>query len=240
MNPLEDPRVLIVALKGLPTSIAALLCQYQQPVTQAHLCDMLDSSDKTVSKALHRLQEFQILSHSEEGWSVTANVALLGFSPQVGATQKIQAPVDKPVEKGRKFSDPSLSSSTSTSSIKLTSLKLEENLLLDLDPEPEPEPDPEPETEPDGSEKYRECHAAALEAGISEPKATLLAKLPHISVELIEYHVERALSEGQKIGLAIYRIEKNWSIRKAQGRKTQGREDRQKYVTGKYADWINH
>jgi hypothetical protein len=59
-------------------------------------------------------------------------------------------------------------------------------------------------------------------------------------VELIEHHVERVLSEGRELALAIYRIERNWEIRKPPERKTQDYNDRQKYVTGKYADWINH
>ena len=76
MDPQQDPRLLIIALKGLPTSIVALLRNYPQPVSQAHLCDMLDSSDKTMSKALHRLEAFQILTHSTDGWSITANITL--------------------------------------------------------------------------------------------------------------------------------------------------------------------
>jgi hypothetical protein len=74
------PRFPIIALKGLPITITALLCKSELPVTQTRLCDQVDSTDKTMSKALHRLEEFQILLHSEEGWSVTANVTLLGFS----------------------------------------------------------------------------------------------------------------------------------------------------------------
>lgn len=65
--------------------------------------------------------------------------------------------------------------------------------------------------------------------------------MPHVTVELIEYHVASALQENQKIGLGIYRIENNWPIKEIKSpKKSQGFYERQKYVTGKYADWINH
>jgi len=260
MNPQKDPRLPIVALKGLPITIAALLCCYQQPVTQTHLCDLFDSSDKTMSKALHRLQEFQILSHSAEGWSITVHVTLLGLSlPEWLQTEvEPEVPVDKPVEKGRKFSDPVAPSSTS-SSIKLTNLELEKNLLLVLDPEPEteqepefePEPVPEPVPElerdqkPRSQEKIRECYETALAAGIWEKKARILAELPHVTPQFIVDHIKAVQAEGKEIQLAIYRIRENWEVRWPEGRggqnqRSEGWEDRQRFVTGKHADWINH
>jgi len=131
MNPKEDPRIPIVALKGLPITVVAMLCQYAQPVSQAHLCDVLDYSDKTMSRALHRLEFFQMLSHSAEGWSVTIHIALLGFSlpewlqAEVEPVEPVDTcPVDKPVGKGRNFSDPTpLTTTSSTSNIKLTNKK---------------------------------------------------------------------------------------------------------------------
>ena len=254
MNPQEDPRFPIIALKGLRTSIAALLCCYQQPVTQTHLCDLLDSSDKTMSKALHCLEEFQIVSHSPEGWSVTVHVTLLGFSlPEWLQTEdESDEPVEKPVdtcpqEKSRKFSDSRAPSSTSSSY--LTSVKLEKNLLLELpeqepetepELEPESEPEPEPEPKPKNPKKFRECYEAALEAGIWPTKSYKLAEMPHVTPELIKYHIEKVLAEKKEIPLAIYRIEHDRSSRKPRGRKSQDQHDNQRFVTGKYADWINH
>lgn len=251
MNPQQDPRVLIIALKGLPTSIAALLCKYAQPVTQAHLCDMFNSSDKTMSRALHRLQEFQILTHSDEGWSVTVHVALLGFNlPEwLQAAVAPDVPVEKSVEKGRKISDSSpLTTSSTSSNRSLTNLKTEKNLLLEeLEPEPESEqesradPNEKPKPRSENSREFQECRQAALAAGIDEPKASTLARMPHVSVEMIEYHVATALQENQKIGLGIYRIEHNRPIKKLQrSEKSQGFYERQRYVTGKYAEFINH
>jgi hypothetical protein len=242
MDPRKDPRVLIIALKGLPISIAALLREYPQPVTQAHLCDMWSSSDKTMSRALHLLEAFQILIHSAEGWSITANITQLGFSLPEWFQEAVEPdlPVEKPVEKGRKISDSSPLTTSSTSSNQLTNLKLEKNQLLEL-PVLEPEQEPRSKLRSENSQEFQKCHRAALDAGIEDPKATSLARLPHVSVELIEYHVAAALQEKQKIGLAIFRLERNWQVKKLPDpERSQDFYERQKYVTGKYADWINH
>ena len=181
-----------------------------------------------------------------------------------------EVPVDNPVEtcpvgifpqeKGRKISDSIPLTTSSTSSIKLTNLKLEENLLLvdsklKFEPEPEsetvqdPEPEPEAKTEtekkPTGSEKIQECYETALAAGIWEQTAQELAELKHVTPELINYHIGKVLAEKKEIPLAIYRIRfdkssKKTQVRKPPERRSQGYEDRQKYVEGKYAAWINH
>jgi hypothetical protein len=48
-------------------------------------------------------------------------------------------------------------------------------------------------------------------AGIREPKRSRLAKLPHVTVEMINAHVERCKAEGLELGTAIYRIQYNWA-----------------------------
>ena len=245
MDPQQDPRLLIIALKGLPTSLVALLRNYPQPVTQAHLCDMLNSTDKTMSSALHKLEAFQILSHCSKGWSVTVHIVLLGFSLPEWLQVAVEPvkPVKKPVTKGRKISDSSPLTTSSTGIKYLTNLKPEKNLLpvLDLEPETELKPEPEPELRSEDSREFRECRQAALQAGIEEPRASNLAKLPHVSVELIEGHVAAALLEGQKIGLGIYRIEHNWPVKMLKATKiSRDLCVRQKYVTGRYADFIQH
>ncbi len=205
MNPLNDPRLLIIALKGLPISIVAMLRYYPQPTTQAHLCDVLFSSDKTMSTALHVLETFQILAHSTEGWSITANITLLGFSLPEWFQETVEPdlPVEKAVEKGRKISDSKRLTTSSTSIKYLTNLKPEKNLLLvvpepKVKPKTKPKPKPEPELRSEDSEEFRDCHRAALEAGIKEPRATDLAKMPHVSVALIEYHVDGCPAGGSE------------------------------------------
>jgi hypothetical protein len=73
---------------------------------------------------------------------------------------------------------------------------------------------------------------AALDAGgIREPARSRLARCEHVTVELIEYHTQTA-SAGQ----AIYRIEHNWPVRSADG----DRQERRKYVEGRYAEFVEH
>jgi hypothetical protein len=211
-----------------------------------------------MSKALHRLEEFQILSHSEEGWSVTIHVTLLGLSlPEwLQLPSEPDEPVDKPVEKGRKFSDSSAPSSTS--SIKLTNLKPEKNQLLEqLDPEPEPKKAPEPktrpkpkkapeaETEPKSAETIEECYEIALAAGIWEDRARKIAEMPLVTPQYIEDHIKVVQAEGKEIQLAAYRIEQKWEVRWPKGmggqnQKSQDLHECRKYVTGKYAAWVHH
>jgi len=248
MNPQQDPRELLSALDDLAVRIASLLSFESEPVTQAHLCSLTHRSSKTVSRSLHLLEQYQVCVHSAEGWSNTARADLLyAHHPAIVSSQEIQAPVDKAAHKRRKISTSSpLTTSSTSSNRSLTNLKPEKNLLLpELEPEPEEEsradPKEKPKFRPENSREFQECHQAALAAGIEEPKASNLARLPYVSVELIEYHVATALQEGQKIGLGIYRIEHNRPIKKLQkSEKSQGFYERQRYVTGKYAEYINH
>ena len=52
--------------------------------------------------------------------------------------------------------------------------------------------------------------AAALRAGIRDPKASVLAGLAHVSPTYIAAHVAKAAEEGHPIGTAIYRITSGW------------------------------
>lgn len=286
MDPQNDPRLPIVALRGLPITVAAMLCKYPQPVSQAHLCHLLCYSDKTMSTALHRLQEFQILSHSELGWRVTAHVTLLGFSlpawllPADETDALLENPVDAcpedacpedacpadtcpedacpadtcpeesfPREKGRKFSDPT-SLLTSINSIKLTNNKLKKNLIL-IEPEQEIEsgpgsaPGPEDDPNPKSPEEIEKCHQAAHEVGIGDPKAMSIARLPYTTPKMIKQAVMAALAGNQRIGLAIFWLENNCMIPnnfpgEFQSRKTRDKNDRNKYISGKYSGHIKH
>lgn len=59
---------------------------------------------------------------------------------------------------------------------------------------------------------FSENHAAALKAGIRDPKASNLAKLPYVTPDFIRGHAALAKSQGNPIGTAIYRIENNWLL----------------------------
>jgi hypothetical protein len=50
-------------------------------------------------------------------------------------------------------------------------------------------------------------------AGIREPAASRLARLPHVTPEYIKTHVEQANAQGFELGTAIYRIQHAWPVR---------------------------
>lgn len=54
---------------------------------------------------------------------------------------------------------------------------------------------------------------AALDAaGIREPKRSQLARLEHVTPELVQAHVLLAKRDGMPLGTAIHRIEFNWDV----------------------------
>ncbi len=56
------------------------------------------------------------------------------------------------------------------------------------------------------------CLYALYDAGIQEPTAGRLARLPHVTPDFITRHVELANAEGFGLGIAIYRIENAWPL----------------------------
>lgn len=53
---------------------------------------------------------------------------------------------------------------------------------------------------------------AALEAGIEEPGASRISKLPHVTPGYIRAHVRQALAQGRSIGAAVFRMERHWTV----------------------------
>ncbi len=62
----------------------------------------------------------------------------------------------------------------------------------------------------------RSLHAL-YDAGIHEPTAGRLARLPHVNPEYIAAHIEQANAQGFTLGIAIYRIEHAWPLPRAGG-----------------------
>ena len=57
------------------------------------------------------------------------------------------------------------------------------------------------------------CNLRALyDAGVRDPIAMRLARLPHVSPDYVAAHVERSLAEGATLGTAIYRIQHAWPV----------------------------
>jgi len=71
------------------------------------------------------------------------------------------------------------------------------------------------------------------QAGIYEPTASQLARMPHVTLEYVQAHVRKAQREKTDTGLLIHRI-------RSQDPLPQKTDQRSRYISGEYAEFINH
>lgn len=60
------------------------------------------------------------------------------------------------------------------------------------------------------NEDFPRLRRALLDSGICEPAASKLARLPHVTREYIQAHVEAAEESAFGLGMAIYRMQRAW------------------------------
>jgi hypothetical protein len=178
----ENPIKLLRMLKGAPLSVLLAVTWSGQAVTNGWLASVTGYTDKTVASALILLKEYDMITNTRSGWMIAKGTQLkLGFSGNS----------DTFVQLSRNNSDSS--SSLIKESVEIYSEEQQEE-----------------------SEKFRinplfESNlVACLTSKIREPKASILADLPHVTPEYIYAHTQTARLEGNLIGTAIYRIENNW------------------------------
>jgi hypothetical protein len=75
-------------------------------------------------------------------------------------------------------------------------------------------PPPPPVCQMEGKLPSAEILAALDAVEIREPKRSVLARLEHVTPELISAHVEKVKASGDSLSLAIYRIEHNYPYKK--------------------------
>jgi len=86
-------------------------------------------------------------------------------------------------------------------------------------------------------ERYLANFQACVQNGIHEPSASVISNFEHVSPEFIKAHVDAIRGKkGETIGLAITRIKNN----EQPVAKETDQSQRTKYVTGTYADFIEH
>lgn len=195
---------MVRALKGCPISCLLIMIIVHQPVSAEYLVVATGYTDKPVTLALKILSEYQLITRVTGGWMLSQAVQL-------------QLPVDStahPVEENRNNSDNSLSCSSS-SAIEETDKSTTTTTKKDRNNSDNRK----------NSDILTACHAS----GIRPPKSKEIATLPHVTPELIKYHV----NHSESIALAIYRIINNWPI-------PSGENSRQKYVEGEFSDHIQH
>lgn len=85
----------------------------------------------------------------------------------------------------------------------------------------------------DSPQPPAEVLKALHQAGIYEPTAGELARMPHVTLEYVQAHARKAQREQITIGLLIHRI-------RSQDPLPQKSNQHNRYISGEYAEFINH
>jgi predicted transcriptional regulator len=207
---------MVRALKGCPISCLLIMIIVHQPVSAEYLAAATGYTDKPVALALRILTEYQLITRVTGGWMLSQAIQLqLPLLAETSrGTVSMPKPVDNSVEKSRNNSENPLSSCSSsryeeTEKQSTTTTRKSRNNSENRN----------------FSDNLKACYSA----GIRPPKAQEISALPHVTPEIIKYHVSHSESPGQ----AIYRIINDWPAPTAE-------QSRQKYVEGEFSDHIQH
>jgi len=207
---------MVRALKGCPISCLLIMIIVHQPVSAEYLAAATGYTDKPVALALRILTEYQLITRVTGGWMLSQAIQLqLPLLAETSrGTVSMPKPVDNSLEKSRNNSENPLSSCSSsryeeTEKQSTTTTRKSRNNSENRN----------------YSDNLKACHSA----GIRPPKAQEISALPHVTPEIIKYHVSHSESPGQ----AIYRIINDWPAPTAE-------QSRQKYVEGEFSDHIQH
>ncbi len=214
----ENPFQMVRLLKGAAISLLTALRLAETvglgPQSNAMLERATGYSDKSVAQGLALLEEYGLVRRGRTGWLLAGGAVQLPLAlptqAEPGAAAGLPAgpvppeehagepaPVEPPASEssaGRKHSGAENFRPTSSGS-RFQSLDSRENL-------------PQPDSSASETEKFRQVLAELDRNGIRDPARRRLARLPHVTLDLVRYHCATAGTSGQ----AIYRIENNWPI----------------------------
>ncbi|TSA54216.1 MAG: hypothetical protein D4R38_02650 [Dehalococcoidia bacterium] len=235
---------LVRELRGSPLTVlvACILLEQsgQTPITAQLLKDVTGYKDHTITDSLRTLESptRQLITRNIHGWHIAHGFQLpLEFSTELSTT-----PVDQrsdPAGNGCEIRNHNslinrdirgfINSSSSSHKSKSKSFLLEE--------------------EEEGrnrdirdSLEFDENHKLLRANGVGEPKATNIARMHHVTPEYITAHFAAIEGTALSKGTAIHRIEHQWSTENLPPAptKSQSSEDTERYLRGKYAEWIEH
>jgi hypothetical protein len=202
----ENQFQMVRLLKGAPISVLYVLMLSEKmklgPASNEFLERSTGYSDKPICQALALLDDYGLVGHGRNGWVLATEAAQL---PLMNIESEISDnnlnPLNsldrlEPIANGGVSRRISESENFRSSSSSLTKLDSRFN-------------DPLPDSRADQSENFRLVADEMDKAGIREPARSRLARLDHMSVNLVRYHCETSSNIGQ----AIFRIEHNWKIR---------------------------
>lgn len=219
-------------LKGAPLACLILMSLAKKPIGAEYLERYSGYSRKPVYSALIYLEENgYVTRNSRYAWQVSLSSRQLPF---IESIHDLFAPADQyrilpernidpenihlpAIDSTSKSIDPEFSllrdgiippQLPSSSSSRLINTRDKKNLGR--------EPLPQLEQNTDEKARIKASMEACKEAGIGEPKRSILCKETHVTPDLIRYHVQTA----PNIRMAIYRIEHGWRI--GPGKRSRG------------------
>lgn len=217
----EINQMMIRGLKGAPISCLMAMLVVRRVMNMAEMVRVTGYSDKSVNDALLLLVDFGLATRNGRyGWQLADGVAQLPLAvlgagddtPAPAETHAEPAPIDNQTPEGvievqavSEEPGKEVSTDRDTESFRIPPLVVSRSLTsLELDQDPLL--DSRADTE---NLRVNSVFAALERAGVMEPKRSRLAAMPHVTAELVRYHVQTA----DNIRLAIYRIEHGWKIK---------------------------
>jgi hypothetical protein len=227
-------------LKGAAISIWALFQSEQRSLNQNYMRRYSGYSNESVHDALETLRDADLIVQTGRyEWSLTNGARQLPFGAESLpepteeepdnsriAIQVIEAFPEEPGQEEPELDNSSPVSSDNSGAEPLASSRSlikesRENLLLAR----------AASSGKSGAKSLIADNLAELARHhIREPAKTRLARLEHVTPEMICAHCE-----GKPPGQAIYRIEHNWPVESE-----DDENDRKKYISGEFAKFIEH
>jgi hypothetical protein len=225
---LDNPIRMVRELKGAPLSILFALSIVHVRVSQAWLEGVTGYTDKTISTALSYLEEIGLADHTSAGWKLTGNARQLPLPMEEleppsleehEEDQEVNRPTNSDeISRGRNNSTPLIT--TIKDSVKEEELSSNNN-----------------------GRGRKNSDSAVLDAlsraGIMGKKRVSLAKLAWVTVESVENweaELKRKKKDRYSPGLLISVLESG----DAAPKKELDKDDRRRYISGEFADFIEH
>jgi hypothetical protein len=180
-------------LRGIPLSLVLAFAQANQPVSLYRLAEVTGYSDKPVRRALAYLASIGWVRQAGQAWEL--NTEVLDSLP-TGLEGSVSGGLTSPV---RKLS----ANSTNTTASNQLNNKVNRSSHHKHVPG-------QPKNSQKSKKDLAEVSQALFEAGINEPKRSLLANLPNLTAENVrawETQLKQAKGERYQPGLLVYVLE---------------------------------
>jgi hypothetical protein len=229
MSRTDNPMDFFRTMKGAPHSVLSVLAYIGRPMTNRELQLWTGYHADTITRVTHDLIERGWLeARTPIGpWSLARGRVMPGMAGQAPAREP-GAAVNRDHAEGPR-ENPARASENPASPSEFSGSPSSTGWLVDGHPEAREEENPSYPPEPElGHPNFSEALKALEEAGVDEPAASRIARLPHVSADYVRAHVERARSEGRGLGAAIFRMQHGWrvAVRKPEEERRQLAADR--------------